>query len=131
MNEKLWAEVKHFSPKEFDSPDVAGSGVNMNVEFVKMLDKVREVSGVILHVNSGFRSAEHNAKVGGKLNSAHTRGLAADVRADNSTDRFKIICAAAMTGFKRIGIGENFVHLDMDYELPQGVLWLYPAVSKG
>lgn len=43
------------------------------------LDSVREEYGYPIKVNSGFRSAEVNAKVGGAKNSAHLEGLAADI----------------------------------------------------
>ena len=45
----------------------------------------------------------------------------------DSEKRFKIVEMAMKHGIRRIGIGDNFVHLDMDYSLPQGVMWLYPA----
>lgn len=43
------------------------------------LDFIREMLGRPIHINSGYRSLAVNAGVGGTSNSAHTRGLAADI----------------------------------------------------
>lgn len=44
-----------------------------------VLDPARERLGKPITVNSGFRCALHNRKVGGVVNSQHLRGEAADV----------------------------------------------------
>lgn len=125
MNPKLWEAIRYFAAKEFASPDEPNSGKRMNIEFVKMLDNIRNDIGVALSVTSGFRTEEHNAWVGGVPGSAHTKGLACDVYCDNSVMRYEIVKAAIKNGIARIGIGKNFIHLDMDYSLPQQVMWLY------
>lgn len=43
-----------------------------------VLEPARALLGVPLHINSGFRSLEVNAAVGGAHSSAHLAGLAAD-----------------------------------------------------
>ncbi len=43
------------------------------------LEQVRELIGRPLHINSGYRSPEVNARVGGAKISAHMDGLAADI----------------------------------------------------
>jgi len=124
-DEKRWSEIKHFSSGEFDSPDEPGSGIKMNLEFVKLIDNIRAECGFPLHINSGYRTEAHNAKVGGKSESAHTRGLACDILIANSAERYKLIKAAIRQGITRIGVGKTFLHLDIDYTLPQNVCWLY------
>lgn len=123
---KTWADVKHFRVKEFDSPDAVGSGIHMDIEFVLKLDALREQLGFPLVVNSGYRTTQHNASVAKVEKSAHVLGWAADVRALNSTTRFRIVQAALLLGFKRVGIGSAFVHLDDDPTKPMNVLWVYP-----
>ncbi len=117
--------MKHFQLSEFDSPDVPGSGKFMQPSFLALLDRARELAGFPFVVVSGFRTKDHNEKVGGEENSSHTRGYAGDIRARNSQERFAIVNAALKVGFNRIGIAKSFVHLDNDPTLPQSVMWLY------
>ena len=123
---KLWAEIKHFTFGEFDSPDQKGSGLGMNIEFVKLLDTLREKCGFPLHINSGFRTVEHNAQVAVIERSAHTLGLACDIACGTSAERDLILKYSFELGIRRRGIGKTFVHLDLDFSKPQNVTWLYP-----
>ena len=127
----LWkSQIHHFEPTEFDSPDLPGSGLDhMNVAFVAQLDILRERCGFPFKIHSGYRTPSHNATVGGVDSSAHEAGLAADVEAVDSTSRFRIIQNALSLGFARIGIGNSFVHLDVDPSKAQNVVWLYPPTS--
>ena len=130
---KLWEQIKHFSPQEFDDPTAPGSGYGMNIEFVKLLDTLRDRVGIPLHLNSGFRTVEHNNAVGGKPDSAHLKGVASDIAVNDGQLRFSLIKGALDLGFKRVGIGDTFVHLDMDLNvgMPQNVVWLYPPGKGG
>lgn len=120
-----WTDIKHFKPGEFDSPGEPGTGLKMSLPFVHKLDKVRAFLKRPLRVNSGYRTAAHNAKVGGVPNSAHTKGLAADIRCTDSGMRLALIDAARAAGIARIGVGTTLVHLDDDSDLPSNVLWVY------
>lgn len=121
-----WDEIKYFKPSEFNSPDKAGSGkAGMNLAFVKKLDLIRGRIGQPMKINSGFRTAAHNKKVGGVPDSAHTRGLAADIHCPDSALRYDIVRVALALEIKRVGIGPTIVHLDDDPSLPQEVIWLY------
>ncbi len=113
----------HFKLSEFDSPDLPGSGTNMDKAFLEKLDKCREIAGVPFVINSGFRTVAHNKKVGGVPNSTHTRGHAADIAYRLAQDGFKILQAAFEVGFNRIGVYKTFIHLDNDPTLPPNVLW--------
>lgn len=97
----------------------------LDKKLVDMLDKAREIAGIPFVITSGFRTPEHNARVGGEPNSAHLRGLAADLRCRNSEERFAIVNALLKVGFNRIGIGSSFIHCDIDPTLPQNVMWTY------
>ena len=122
---KSWSDIKFFKPNEFDSPDDIDSGLEMNIELVKFMDKLRHDYGSPLKINSGYRTESHNLKVGGKSESAHTNGLAVDIECLESSKRFKIIQIALQNGVKRIGIAKTFIHLDFDLDKPQEVVWLY------
>jgi len=123
--------MKHFSYKDFDSPDMLGSGNLMDENFLQMLDEVRDKFGKPIVINSGYRSQEHNAAVGGKpktetsKGSSHMYGLAADIKCDNSVDRFHLIFLLQETGFQRIGVAKTFIHVDLDLEKSQQVMWMY------
>lgn len=129
---KLWEGIRHFHFWEFSSPDETDSGLRMNLEFVKILDTLRDRAGFPLVINSGYRTPAHNAKVGGKSESAHIEGVAADIACSTSGDTFEIVKSAFDLGIKRVGIAETFVHLDMSMNtnIPQRVLWLYPTKLK-
>ena len=51
----------------------------LNLLMEECLDKVRELWGKPIGVNSGYRSPELNRAVGGATNSRHMRGEAADI----------------------------------------------------
>ncbi len=99
------------------------SKIIVSAWLVHLLNKVRDIYGKPMIVNSGYRCKKHNEKVGGKENSAHRRGTAADIKCTNSHDRFIIIKLAYEVGFKRLKPYSTFIHLDVDEELPQEVLW--------
>jgi len=120
-----WREIKHFSPKEFDSPDRPGSGDEMDMQFIRKLDELRVCLGHPLHINSGYRTQEHNDFMGGVEFSAHMKGLAADVRVVGNEQRYWLVSEALELGFQRIGIARGFVHLDTDLSLPCPRIWMY------
>lgn len=117
--------LKHFSYEEFDSPDAVGSGVNMDNEFLRMLDLAREIANISFKINSGFRSEKHNQSVGGKSQSSHLIGKAADIAYKNSRERYIIITALQEAGFNRLGIAKTFVHVDNDETKSADVIWTY------
>ena len=118
-------KFKYFNYEEFDSPDIQGSGQLMSNEIISMLDVVRKKYGKAIDINSGFRTPKHNAEVGGKVTSSHLKGLAVDISCTNSTDRFKLEGILREVGFTRIGMGSTFIHVDIDKEKTQKVLWTY------
>jgi uncharacterized protein YcbK (DUF882 family) len=117
--------MKYFKLSEFDSPDLPGSGFEMNEEFLHMLDAARKIYGKPMHVNSGYRTETHNKKVGGVSSSSHLKGLAADISCKSLNDRFNMIQALLKAGFKRIGVAGSFIHVDNDKNKSQNVMWTY------
>lgn len=115
---------KYFDISEFDSPDEVGSGKYMSEDFVERLHHARILANIPFKITSGYRTQAHNQRVGGVPNSAHTKGLAADIACNDSQSRIKIVSALVAAGFRRIGIAESFIHVDQDGEKVKA-LWLY------
>ena len=71
-------DTKNFKVSEFTCH--CGCGYNViDQRIIDMAQTIREALGVPVHVNSGCRCEEHNAKVGGVKGSKHTKGKAADL----------------------------------------------------
>lgn len=121
---------KYFKSSEFDSPDLPGSGSQMNLDFIAKLTKARELANIPFIINSGYRSIDYNKRVGGVVNSSHTRGLAADILCIDSNSRHKILHSLIKVGFRRLGIAQGFIHVDNDNEKGNDVIWLYSNKLK-
>lgn len=117
-------ELQYFTLSEFDSPDDPGSGSLMDEHFLATLEEIRRICNFPFIINSGFRTIRHNIAVGGKPNSAHLRGLAADISITDSSKRFTILSVALYLGIKRIEIAKTWIHLDIDPTLLQSVAML-------
>ena len=116
---------KYFAPAEFKRCIPSCSIEDMDQRFLNTLDAIRALAGIPLVLNCAYRSVAWDRAKGRSGNSAHTRGLAADIRCNANGTRSKIITAALRLGVSRIGIGKNFVHIDTDTSLPQNVIWHY------
>ena len=122
--------LTYFNFEEFDSPDEIGSGLpkcqggKMDLDFLHKLDEARTIAGVPFKITSGYRSIEHNAKVGGRVGSSHLKGCAVDIAVNNSAHRSAVVQGLIKAGFTRIGIGKSFCHADADENKPNA-LWLY------
>ncbi|NQW35441.1 MAG: peptidase M15 [Flavobacteriales bacterium] len=117
--------MKNFKHKEFDSPDKECSGLLMDADFLEMLDAAREIADIPFKINSGYRTVSHNASIGGKKDSSHLKGLAADIHCTDSRSRFIIKASLIAAGFSRIGQAKTFIHVDFDNDKSQRVEWLY------
>ncbi len=116
--------MKYFTLDEFDSPDHKGSGVNMDSNFLELLDNAREIAGIQFKINSGYRTKERNEEVGGVQNSSHLIGVAADIAVRSGNERYIILNALIKAGFKRLGIAKSFIHADTDSSKNNSV-WTY------
>ena len=97
---------------------------NMNVDFLAKLDEAREFAGIPFIINSAYRSPSHPESIKNPT-SSHIKGLAVDISAKDSITRFKVLDALMAVGFTRIGIAGTFIHVDLDYDKSQNVIWTY------
>ena len=96
---------------------------DMDEAFLERLDKARGIADVVFVIVSGFRCKKHNKMVGGKPESAHMVGKAADIHVSGSRARFRILKGLIEAGFTRIGIYPYFIHVDSDETKDQDVAW--------
>lgn len=124
--ERAKSPFNYFNWSEFDSPDAPGSGkLEMNEGFVHTLDQVRACAGFPFVITSGYRTPAHNSRVGGVANSSHLKGIAVDIAAPTESMKRKIAECAIRNGITRIGWGRSFIHLDIDQDKSQHVVWNY------
>ena len=119
----------YFETKEFSSPDLPNSGINMDSNFLQLLNDARKIAGVPFKITSGYRSVAHNKKIGGVQNSSHLIGKAVDISVKSGPERYVILNALIQAGFKRLGIAKTFIHADSD-SIEQGgtknpSIWTY------
>ena len=101
-----------------------GCGMDsINLELVNKIQKVRDEYGPI-RISSGCRCKTWNKKEGGKPESSHLKGLALDVVCNNSSDRYRLLKQLTL-GFRRIGVHKSFIHVDIDSDKPEEVMWVY------
>lgn len=104
---------KHFRVREFASKD-GSDKVLIDDDLVTLLENIREAAGgKAITINSGYRSPEHNAAVGGVSNSQHVKGTAADIVVED-TDPLTVGQIAEHFLNKKGGIGvyQTFTHVD-------------------
>ena len=118
-------DLKYFKLTEFDSPDEKDSGKKMDKKFLEKLDYARHNAGIPFKITSGYRTKEHNLKVGGRVGSSHQFGVACDIHCVGSRNRALMVKALLDVGITRIGIAKSFIHCDIDNLKDQDVIWLY------
>lgn len=111
----------YFKRDEFKCKCGCGK-VILDALFLSQLEKAREIAGVPFVINSGYRCPAHN-KAEGSTSKNHTSGRAADIKANNGPQRGQILKGLYLAGFRRIGIGPNFIHADTMDDVESA--WLY------
>lgn len=96
-------------------------------KLLNMLNKARELANIPFVIRSWCRCENHNASEGGVSGSAHTKGLAVDIEAIGSRNRFIILRSLLEAGFNRIGFNDDasFFHVDIDSTKPANVFFTY------
>lgn len=116
--------TKNFTVKEIECKCGCGQK-NIDILMMYKLQQAREVYDNPIRITSGVRCFAWNKKVGGVENSPHIKGQAIDMFVASSNKRFLLVKALMISGFKRIGIAFNFVHVDIDQTRTNNVLFLY------
>lgn len=118
-------ELKYFSEEEFTKAQPSCSLSDMDESFMRLLDEARDYAGVPFKINSAYRSPEYEKSKGRSGQSRHCYGIAVDIACYTGDFRFAIVNALLAVGFRRIGIGSNFIHVDAGYKGSTPIIWLY------
>lgn len=110
---------EHFDSAEFNCKCSKGCTASPDSELIQRLEKLFSILNARdIIITSGYRCPQHSIDVGGTLNDAHTRNIAADIIAhEQNGTQFKsevIAAAAEKAGFTGIGIITDYaVHVDV------------------
>jgi len=124
---------KNFSKLGIMCP--CGCGANkISSVLIEKLQKVRNIIGLPIIITSGVRCEFYNASLkNSSINSSHIPdsyglGQAVDISCTTSKYRYELV-QVVQKFFNRIGISGGsyggFVHLDVDKEKVQEVMWVY------
>ncbi len=104
---------KNFSVGEFACHD--GSDlILIDTELVKLLQRIRDHFGAAVSINSAYRNAVYNKKIGGVANSQHTKGTAADITVKGIEPRqIAEYAEFLMPQSGGIGLYSGFTHVDV------------------
>ena len=119
----------YFEYEEFDQPGLPGSGKEfMDTRIIMILDNMRHRSQFVYTITSAYRSQEYNDTLkNSSKTSAHIYRKAVDISAPTSKMKYSIIEAALHFGIERLGVGSDFIHIDI-MEKPDKatkVIWTY------
>jgi uncharacterized protein YcbK (DUF882 family) len=115
--------TKNFSYSEFECR--CGCKFNsVQIDLVTRLQRVRDEWKWPIRINSGSRCETHNDWEGGTIESSHLIGMAADIKCNQSAKRYALL-PIILKHFPRIGVGEDFIHVDVNPDKYQDVLWTY------
>ena len=104
--------ASHFKVKEFACKDNTPI-VFVDGWLVELLDIARNKMKKPIIITSGYRTVSHNAKVGGAKYSYHTRGMAADIRANGvSPKELAKVLDKIVPNSCGIIVYDNWVHID-------------------
>lgn len=107
--------TKNFTLEEFACKDGSATPTNLYPNLLRLannLQVLRDELNTAIHVNSGYRSATYNAKIGGAKFSQHVYGKAADITAK---------------GFTPLQVYEKILELIEEGKMQEGGLGIYDS----
>ena len=103
----------NFKVREFACSD-GSDPVLIAPELVTLLQKIRDHFGRPVVINSAYRTAAHNKKVGGATYSQHLYGMAADIKITGVTPLAVAQYAQTLLPNKGgVGLYKSFTHMDV------------------
>ena len=108
--------TKNFKLDEFKCK-CGCEGNEIDQRVINMCQRIRDEIGTPVRINSGYRCAKHNMRVGGVKNSYHTKGLAADLSCEKGALELWTVIQRLWKEDKLPELSyaikyKNFVHID-------------------
>lgn len=105
--------AEHFTGKEFRCKDGTEEFL-FCPNLIEVLERIRKLVNSPVIINSGYRTPEWNAKVGGAKCSYHMKGMAADIVVKgHTTKEIAKIADEIMKNHGGVIRYTNFVHVDV------------------
>ena len=113
--------TNNFTLQEFNSKcgkDIPNNVLPNILQLAKNLQVLRDAVGKSITITSGYRSPQHNKKIGGAKDSQHVKGLAADIKVSGMTPKeVALVIEGLIESGKMkqggIGIYPSWVHYDV------------------
>ena len=112
---------KYFNLSDFNCQETGEN--EMDLDFIRDLDELREACGFPFIITSGYRSPRHSIEAKKEKPGMHAYGIAADIQVRDGHERMLIVWKAIKMGFSGIGVAKTFVHVDRRNSTP--VMWVY------
>jgi uncharacterized protein YcbK (DUF882 family) len=113
--------TNNFTLQEFNSKcgrDIPNNVLPNIIQLAKNLQVLRDAVGKSISITSGYRSPQHNKKIGGAKDSQHVKGMAADIKVTGMTPKeVALVIEGLIESGKMkqggIGIYPSWVHYDI------------------
>lgn len=119
---EAWAEAIYFLPKEVENP------YTMSMTLLNMLGDLRVNYGGPIQITSSYRPLNAEKRTSAHQPNVRGQWEAVDLRCGTSWQRYLLVRSAYAVGFRRIGIYNLHIHVDVAIDLAQDVTWI--GVSK-
>jgi uncharacterized protein YcbK (DUF882 family) len=113
--------TNNFTLEEFNSKcgrDIPNNVLPNILQLAKNLQVLRDAIGKSISITSGYRSPQHNKKIGGAKDSQHVKGMAADIKVSGMTPKEVALVIEGLIEQGKmkqggIGIYPSWVHYDV------------------
>ena len=95
----------------------------INPESLVRLQKLRDILGFPLYINSAYRCYKHKREAIKAVPGRHNKGMAFDISVSWGERRMNIVREATKLGFTGFGFANTFLHIDDDGDVLRS--WSY------
>ena len=116
--------TNNFTLEEFNSKcgrDIPNNVLPNILQLAKNLQVLRDAVGKSISITSGYRSPQHNKKIGGAKDSQHVKGMAADIKVTGMTPKEVALVIEGLIEQGKmkqggIGIYPSWIHYDIFFD---------------